>query len=163
MFNRHRAPREFVDTLAATWPFEECTKKELQAVASLLTPISVQSGRKLTRQGQPGLECFIVVRGQAIVERNEQIVGHAVDGSVVGEVALMRPGGRRNATVTAATDMELLVMSRSDFASLRNLGIASVDQRLRAAAAAHDAFEDAHNESIAASDASSELEPVLTA
>ena len=84
-----------------------------------------------------GRECFIVIHGQAVIERGHSIIGHAVDGSIIGECALMDPHGLRNATVTAATDMELLVMSRVEFRALRALGVESLERRLAAAADAH--------------------------
>ena len=48
----------------------------------------------------------------------------------------------RTATVTTATDADVLVMSRTEFAALRALGIRGLGQRLDAAAAEHrDALE----------------------
>ena len=71
------------------------------------------------------------------MECDERIVGHAVDGSLVGEVALMDPRGMRNATVTAVTEMELLVMNRRDFINLRGMGVASIERRLAESVVAH--------------------------
>ena len=66
---------------------------------------------------------FVVIQAHAVVERNRVIVGHIVDGSIIGEIALLGDG-QRTATVTAATDMTLLVFSRTEFGALRELGIA---------------------------------------
>lgn len=132
-----RTSQDFADTLARIWLFEECTKKERRRIASLVTPIRVDAGQVLARQGDYARECVIVIDGQAVVECDERIVGHAVDGSLVGEVALMDPRGMRNATVTAVTEMELLVMNRRDFINLRGMGVASIERRLAESVVAH--------------------------
>lgn len=140
-----RTSQESLERLAGTWLFEECTRKELRRVAPLVTSISVKAGRVLAREGDYGAECVVVMKGQAVVERNGRIVGHAVEGSLVGEVALMDPRETRNATVTAVTEMDLLVLSRREFQNLRALGVASIEDRLMESAAAHgirDAFDD---------------------
>ena len=41
------------NTLAKIPLFKECTKKELQAVSRLVTPISVKAGKVLTKEGDP--------------------------------------------------------------------------------------------------------------
>jgi len=129
----------FIDDLAQTALFAGCTRRELRAVASCCTAVHVPAGRVLTRQGEPGYECFVVVAGQAVVERNGGIVAHVAEGSILGEIALLR-GTTRTATVTALTDMQLLVFSRSELQAVQALGIATsalgkvehiVDERLK--------------------------------
>jgi voltage-gated potassium channel len=133
-FNRRH--RQYIDSLQGVTLFSECNAAELRLVASLLTPITVRSGRVLARQGELGRECFVIVSGHAVVEHDGAIVGHAVAGSIVGELALMGER-RRTATVTAATEMSVLAMSQTEFASLRALGITSLDRQLEATAAEH--------------------------
>jgi CRP-like cAMP-binding protein len=88
----------------------------------------------LVRQGTIGHECFVIVEGHAVVERDHTFVGHLGTGALFGEQALMN-AAVRDSTVTAATDIHVLVMSRTEFASLRALGIRSVDEQLASAAA----------------------------
>ena len=87
----------------------------------------------LTRQGTIGNECFVLMQGQAIVERSGAIVGHAVAGSIVGEISVLHDV-KRTATVISATDVRALVMSRAEVASLRSLGLCGFEERLNAAA-----------------------------
>ena len=61
---------------------------------------------------------------RALIERAGVTLGVRGAGSVVGEVALLR-GARRTATVTAITDMTVLVVSRAELATMRYLRIAS--------------------------------------
>ena len=119
---RRRENRKYIERLASAQLFAQCTPRELRAIASLCTPVTVRAGRVLTRQGSRGDQCFVVMQGHAVVERDGVIVAHVVDGSIVGELALLSHG-ERTATVTAATNMELLVMTYSEFAALRALGI----------------------------------------
>jgi len=98
--------------------FSNCTREELQRISSLTTPTSVDKGTVLMLQGQPGNEFFIVVSGTAIADRNERELAQYGPGSFFGELALL-DGGSRTATVYAASDMELLVLSRSEFRSLQ--------------------------------------------
>ena len=119
---RRRENRRYIERLATAQLFAGCTPRELRAIASLCTPVNVRAGRVLTRQGSRGDQCFVVMSGRAVVERDGVVVGHIVAGSVIGELALISHSAR-TATVTAATDMELLVMSFSEFTALRALGV----------------------------------------
>jgi CRP-like cAMP-binding protein len=136
MKRRKHHDEKYLERLREAPVFAECSLDELRRVAGLVTEITVPEGRVLTRQGIVGHQCFVVLEGQAVVEQGGMIVGTAVPGSVVGELALL-DGTRRTATVTAATDMEVLVMSQTEFASLRALGARSVDDGFRRAAGAH--------------------------
>jgi hypothetical protein len=124
------------DTIRATSLFRDCSKAELRAVSRLVTMVDVPAGRVLMFEGDAGRECFVIVSGQAVVERGGVMLGHAIDGAVVGELAVM-DGGRRAATVTAATPMRLLVMSLVEFRTLCSYGMPSVMAHLDEAAAAH--------------------------
>ena len=98
--------------------FSNCSREELRRISTLTTLITVDKGAVLTLQGQPGSEFFIVVSGTAIAARNERELARYGPGSFFGELALL-DGGSRTATVYAASDMELLVLSRSEFRSLQ--------------------------------------------
>jgi len=136
MFRHRHACRQFIDLLQSTPLFAGCSTRELRLIASLVTEIQLHAGRVLVRQGTFGHECFLIVDGHAVVERDHTFVGHLGPGALFGEQALMN-GALRDSTVTAATDIELLVMSRTEFASLRALGIRCIDARLADAAAQH--------------------------
>jgi CRP-like cAMP-binding protein len=132
---RRTENRRYVERLGRAELFSDCDVRELRAIASLCTPLDVRAGRVLTRQDSRGVQCFVVLEGHAVVERDGVIIAHVIDGSIIGELALMGDG-IRTATVTAATDMKILVMSRTEFATLRALGIGrSVRPRLEQIAA----------------------------
>lgn len=135
MASMRSAQRTRLEELRGTWLFSACSTKELRAVASLCTPIDVRAGRVLIREGDFGGECFIVLSGQAVVERAGVVLGHDVRHSVIGLLAML-DREPHTATVTAATDMYLLVLDRREFAALRRGEVAwSVQHRIEVVAA----------------------------
>jgi CRP/FNR family transcriptional regulator, cyclic AMP receptor protein len=127
-----------VKALSTVGLFSGCSKKELQSVARLCTPLSVEEGFVLTTEGTSGRECFVIADGKARVTIRGRKVGEVGPGECVGEMALL-DGGRRTATVTAESPMNTYALSVSEFRSL--LGVSptilrkiatSLAQRLRA-------------------------------
>lgn len=104
-------------TLAKIPLFKECTKKELQAVSRLVTPIHVTAGKVLTKEGDAGREFMIIAKGTATVKRNGRKVATLGPGDFFGELALLA-GVPRTATVTAETDMVVEALNRAEFATL---------------------------------------------
>ena len=97
--------------------FAQCSKKELQQVAQATMEVSAPDGRVLAREREPGHECFIIIEGNAKVERNGAPVATLGPGDVVGELAPLT-GGPRTATVTADGPVNLLVIGQREFAAL---------------------------------------------
>jgi CRP-like cAMP-binding protein len=97
--------------------FANCSSRQLALIDRLGTPIDVRPGRTLTREGALGRECFVTLDGVAVVARAGQPIGTIGAGSIAGEMALL-DHTTRNATVTALTPMELLVLSAREFAEL---------------------------------------------
>jgi CRP-like cAMP-binding protein len=128
-----------VRALSTVGLFTACNKKELQAVARLCTPLSMQEGFVLTSQGTAGRECFIIAAGNAAVMIHGNQVAEVGPGDCVGEMALL-DGGSRGATVTAKIPMETYVLSAREFRSLVEVNptiiykiAAALARRLRAA------------------------------
>ncbi len=98
--------------------FAGCSRQDLIRIGSLTTELDVKAGVTLTEHGDPGLECFVIVEGWAVVDRDGRRLNRLGPGTFVGELALL-DRGIRSATVIAETDMRLLVMSKREFNSLR--------------------------------------------
>jgi CRP-like cAMP-binding protein len=110
--------------------FETLTKRQLERVDSLLTPISFSDGDVLCYEGRLGREAFVIISGEVEVSRGTDHIATLGAGAIVGEQALLGKG-RRNATVTAAGDVTALVMSTQEFASvLAEPGVAIAVQRV---------------------------------
>jgi CRP/FNR family transcriptional regulator, cyclic AMP receptor protein len=97
--------------------FAGCTKGELRRIASITDEIEVSEGKVLTRQGEAGRECFVIVDGTATATMRGRSSSRMRSGSFFGEISLL-DGGPRSATVTADTDMRLLVLSSQGFSTL---------------------------------------------
>jgi CRP-like cAMP-binding protein len=128
-----------IDLFRRTALFSACNNTELGRIASLTTEHSVVAGEVLTRRGEPGLEFFVIIEGEARASRKGMELGKLGPGSFFGELALL-DGRERTADVVAVTDMRLLVLSRSEFTSMyRSVPsvalkiIAELGARLRAA------------------------------
>jgi hypothetical protein len=73
----------------------------------------VTSGAVLVRQGEPGGELFVLLDGVLAVQVDGEDVGDVGPGAVIGEHALLS-NGRRTATLVAATDVTVAVVSDFD-------------------------------------------------
>jgi len=103
--------------LARARLFDGLSRVELQRIASLTVERRAAAGEVLCRQGEPGHELFVVVQGEAVVERSRRRVASLGPGDVFGELALLDRAPRA-ATVTARTAMRLLVLGELDFTAL---------------------------------------------
>jgi CRP/FNR family transcriptional regulator, cyclic AMP receptor protein len=107
----------YLDHLARVPLFATCSTKDLQKIAKASDEIAVKAGATLTDQGQQGREAFIVVDGSATVKRNGRKITSVGPGAVIGELSLL-DRGPRTATVTADTDMTVLVIDQRNFAGV---------------------------------------------
>ena len=90
-------------------------KKHLEQLARDFSERSVSAGSVVVRQGDDhGVGFFVVAEGEGAVTVDGMEVGAIGPGSYFGEVALISDRVR-TATVTATTDMRILVMTIWDF------------------------------------------------
>jgi CRP/FNR family transcriptional regulator, cyclic AMP receptor protein len=108
-----------VELLANVPLFSACSKRDLRRIAALVDEIDVPEGRVLMRQGEPGWECFVIAEGKAKATVRGSGSTSLGPGDVVGEMSLLDQGPR-SATVTAKTEMHLLVLSSRSFSALIN-------------------------------------------
>ena len=97
--------------------FAECSRRELEAVAAVADELVLRQGTQLIEEGAPGRELIVILDGEAVVSQQGREIARRGAGDFVGELALVtkRP---RNATVTAATDLRVLVLAARDFERL---------------------------------------------
>ena len=126
-----------INRLAGMQLFSACSKRDLARVAALTTEIEVPAGTVLIRQDDPGRECFVIVSGTAKASVRGGKTGKMGPGDSFGEMALLH-SAPRSATVTAETDLHVLVLDSREFSTLledvpsvaRNV-LAAVADRLR--------------------------------
>ena len=117
MPSKNEAIQGTVDDLRHIALFAQMSEAELARVAALGEPVDAEPGAILIDQGDVGVECFLVLEGEAGIFSGGQHVATISPGAVVGEMALIghKP---RNATVTAQTPMRLLAFNISSFKKL---------------------------------------------
>ncbi len=97
--------------------FTALNKRDLQRIAKASNEVSRPAGSVLVDQGDAGREAFVIIDGTATVKRNGRKVGTLGVGDSVGELSLL-DHGPRTATVTADTDITVLVLSAREFAGV---------------------------------------------
>lgn len=107
----------YLEHLAGIPMFSACSKKDLKEIARRAEDVDVEAGRVLITEDKAGREFFVIVSGQAKVTRKGRKVADLGPGAWFGELALL-DGGKRNATVTAASPMEVVVLERGAFTDL---------------------------------------------
>lgn len=115
---------EKIDLLGRLPLLENCTKKELAEIASIMVEAERAEGTHLTREGQEGGLMFVIVEGTADVVTGEgaggdrrKVIGHLEAGDVVGELSLI-DGETRSASVVATSPVHVLEIARDDFQKL---------------------------------------------
>jgi len=94
-----------------------CSKRDLRDVASLAEERTLEPGVELTREGDPGLEFFILIDGRVDVRRRKRKIAEIGRGGFFGEIALLTEAPR-NATVSTSVPTTVLVLRRHHFKSL---------------------------------------------
>lgn len=106
-----------VDDLRHIALFASMSNADLAKLAKLGEHVDAVEGAVLMDQGDVGVECFLILEGEAGVVINGERVVTVGPGSIVGEMALVghRP---RNASVIAQTAMRLLSFDIAAFKQL---------------------------------------------
>jgi CRP-like cAMP-binding protein len=103
-----------IDLLKRVPLFSGCSKKELEALATIADEIDLSDGSVLTREGQPGREFFVLIEGTVDVTQGGEEIAHLGAGDWFGEIALLTKANR-TATVTAASPVRVLVVTDRAF------------------------------------------------
>ena len=106
-----------LDKLADVPLFSALSRKDLQRIAKASDEVDVKAGRVLVDQGKTGHEFFMILEGEASVRRNNRKVASLSPGQYFGELALLSREPR-DASVTAETDMKLLILGQREFTGL---------------------------------------------
>lgn len=104
--------------------FAGCSRAELRQIDSLATYLHVPEGTVLIREGGFAKEFIVILRGSARVTRSTPdgtvAVADVGRGDFLGEIALLT-GAPRSATVTATTDLEIMVSTVGEFRSIMEI------------------------------------------
>ena len=128
---RHRTQSDYLTHLASVPLFSQCDRAELKSLARLTADISAEPGQVLVREGHGAHDFFVIVSGEAEVSRGGRVAARLGAGDWFGELGLLDPA-HRDATVTATTPMELIVMFEREFRQMER-EMPSVATRVRSA------------------------------
>ncbi len=109
-----------VDRLRSVDQFDSCTSEQLQEVARLSERLHVGEGEILAREGRIGREFFLILSGTVGVTQGGRRVNTLGPGDFFGELAALNPGPR-NATVTALSDVDVLIIGPREFATMADI------------------------------------------
>jgi CRP-like cAMP-binding protein len=113
--------------------FAACSQAELARVASITTQVEVPKGEVLFREGAPGDDFFVLVKGSADVRKGKKHVGTLKGGDFAGEIALLSDVPR-TATVTTTSNVTALRATRKGFTELISTAPGIQQKLLRALA-----------------------------
>ena len=97
--------------------FAKLDKNALHEVAQIADELDLPAGKEMATEGDRGREFFVLLRGSADVTRNGERINTMQEGDFFGEIALVTKMPR-TATVTATTDVDVLVITERAFDDL---------------------------------------------
>ena len=120
--------------LSAVDLFAGLSRDELRRLSSVTDEVVVPAGTTLIHEGAFAHEFLLIEAGSAEVRRDGRLLATLGPGEFAGEIGAIQDA-RRNATVTASSELTAIVMTARD---LRDLAreLPSVAARLDAAIAA---------------------------
>jgi CRP-like cAMP-binding protein len=106
-----------VELLKGVPLFSKLNKQGLEDVAQIADEIDLPAGKEMATEGDRGREFFVLLKGEADVTRGGQKINSMKEGDFFGEIALVTKMPR-TASVTATTDVRVLVITERDFGAL---------------------------------------------
>ena len=97
--------------------FSKLDKKALDDVAHIADEIDLPAGKVMATEGDRGREFFVLLKGEADVTRGGEKINTMKEGDFFGEIALVTKMPR-TATVTATSDVDVLVITERAFDNL---------------------------------------------
>ena len=140
-----------IDRLHGVPWFAACTEEQLEAVGRLAERLHIDAGEVILREGRLGRELFVILDGSVVVTRAGRVVNEWGAGDYFGELAAIE-GVPRSATVTATTDLDVLIVGPREFDAMmdipgvRNALLVGMARRIREADDKLAAYEDGGTE-----------------
>ena len=97
--------------------FSKLNKKGLEDVAHIADELDLPEGKVMAQEGDRGREFFVLLEGEADVTKGDRSINRLGKGDFFGEIALVTHMPR-TASVTAMSDVRVLVVTERDFAAL---------------------------------------------
>jgi CRP-like cAMP-binding protein len=81
--------------------FSDCSRRELNEIATIADEIRFPAGRALMKEGEAGKEFVVIVDGTVAISRGGKRVPLKGDATFFGETALLTGTPRRNSRLTS--------------------------------------------------------------
>jgi CRP-like cAMP-binding protein len=111
--------------------FAGCSRSELRSLDTLFTHLVLDEGQVLIREGAAAKEFIVIADGTARVTRETDAgvvtVADVASGDFLGEMGLLN-ASLRAATVTATSELSVLVCSASEFRSMLRMAPSVADR-----------------------------------
>ncbi|HEY2902641.1 MAG TPA: Stp1/IreP family PP2C-type Ser/Thr phosphatase [Polyangia bacterium] len=104
-----------VDMLKQMPLFRHLIYKEILRVVNVTQVREYAAGDEIIKEGQPGDEMFVLLRGKIRLHKNNAFITHLAPGAHIGEMALVDPRQPRSASATADERSRVLILRRRDF------------------------------------------------
>ena len=102
-------PSEVIKHFRSVPLFEAVSKKGIRSIVSAATEVDVRAGKVLVQEGRFDRDLYVILRGEAEVRKGGRRLATLGVGDFFGELAFL-DRSPRTATVTALTDMRLVVL-----------------------------------------------------
>ena len=109
-----------VDRLQALGQMRELTRPQLEQVVELAELVRVGRGEVLARERRIGREFFLILSGTVVVTQGGHRIETLGPGDIFGELTPTDPGPR-HATVTALSDVDVLIVGPREFAAMAEI------------------------------------------
>ena len=113
----HGVPSEVLASFARIPLFEGLSKRALRSVVTAATEVDLAAGKVIVREGALDRFMYVLVDGTASVTQGSRQLPSMGPGDFFGEFAFLS-GGPRTATVTAESDVRLLILSPREMDAL---------------------------------------------
>ncbi len=97
--------------------FSKLDRKGLADVAHIADELDLPQGKVMAVEGDRGREFFVLLEGKADVTKGDRSINQLHKGDFFGEIALVTHMPR-TASVTATSDVRVLVITERDFTAL---------------------------------------------
>ena len=97
--------------------FSKLKQKQLEEVAQIADELDLPAGKEMATEGDRGREFFVLLKGEADVTKRGEKINTMKEGDFFGEIALVTKMPR-TATVTATSDVDVLVITEQAFDNL---------------------------------------------
>jgi len=97
--------------------FSKLSKRNVEEVAHIADELDLPKGKVMAQEGDRGREFFVLLEGEANVTKGDRSINTMKEGDFFGEIALVTKMPR-TASVTATTDVRVLVITERDFNAL---------------------------------------------